>query len=131
MTKHPHAELMMRYAEDAMRTEEPWTLWQYRCEGKWKQCTAHPSWAKSGTFRRKPEAIKVGDYEFPKPEINELKLNEAYWYTGIGQYGFCAQYGVWTDSSKDYQLLNSRLIHTNVEDAQRHADVLNKIHRIK
>ena len=46
MAKHPHAELMMQYAEDAMETDEPWLLWQYRCEGKWKQCLAHPSWAK-------------------------------------------------------------------------------------
>ena len=131
MVKHLHAELMMQYAEDAAKTDEPWLLWEYRCESKWKQCTSHPSWAKSGIFRRKPELIKIGSYEFPKPEINELKLNEEYWYTEIGQYGFYAQYEVWTGSNKDHQLLNSRLMHTNVEDARQHADVLNKIHRIK
>lgn len=129
MTKHPHAELMMQYARDAMETEEPWMLWQYRCEGKWKQCQAHPSWAKSGTFRRKPEGIKIGDYEFSYPEIKPLKLNEEYWYIEISNYGFYAQYAVWTDSNKDYQLLNSRLIHTNIEDAKQHARVLNGIHK--
>lgn len=28
MTKHPHAELMKLYAEDAMNTAEPWNLWE-------------------------------------------------------------------------------------------------------
>lgn len=129
MTKHPHAELMMQYAEDAMETEEPWLLWQYRCEGKWKQCLAHPSWAKSGTFRRKPEPIRVGNYEFPSPETNPLKLNDRYWYIEISDYGFYAQYATWTDSNKDRQLLSSRLVHTNMEDAKQHANVLNRIHK--
>lgn len=129
MTKHRHAELMMQYAEDAMETDEPWLLWQYRCEGKWKQCLAHPSWAKSGTFRRKPEPIRVGNYEFPSPEINPLKLNDKYWYIEISDYGFYAQYRTWTDSNKDRQLLNSRLVHTNMEDAKQHANVLNRIHK--
>ena len=131
MAKHPHAELMMQYAEDAAKTDEPWLLWEYRCEDKWKQCIAHPSWAKTGTFRRKPEPIKVGIYEFPKPEVNSLKIGDKYWYVEISDYGLYAQYETWTCSNKDYQLLNSRLIHTNREDAQQHADVLNKIHRIK
>ena len=131
MAKHPHAELMMKYAEDAAKTDEPWLLWEYQCESKWKQCSAHPSWAKSGIFRRKPEPIKTGNYEFPKPEINPLKLNDKYWYIEISDYGFYAQFQTWTDSVKDYQLLNSRLLHTNIEDAKQHADVLNKIHRIK
>lgn len=47
------------------------------------------------------------------------------------QYGLSAQHEIWTCSNKDYQLLNSRLIHINMEDARQHADVLNKIHGIK
>lgn len=30
MNKHPHAELMKLYAEDAMTTEHPWRLWEVR-----------------------------------------------------------------------------------------------------
>lgn len=30
MNKHPHAELMKQYAEDAMMTEYPWRLWEVR-----------------------------------------------------------------------------------------------------
>lgn len=30
MNKHPHAELMKQYAEDAATTAEPYKLWLYR-----------------------------------------------------------------------------------------------------
>lgn len=30
MNKHPHAELMKQYAEDAMKTATPWRLWETR-----------------------------------------------------------------------------------------------------
>lgn len=129
MAKHPHAELMMQYAEDAMETDEPWLLWQYCCEEKWKQCLAHPSWAKSARFRRKPEPIRAGNYEFPCPETSPLKLNDKYWHIEISDYGLYAQYKTWIDSNKDRKLLNSRLVHINMEDAKQHADVLNKIHK--
>ncbi|MEK9497103.1 hypothetical protein V2H77_11680 [Photorhabdus sp. P32] len=28
MTKHAHAELMLQYAQDALKTNEPWKLWE-------------------------------------------------------------------------------------------------------
>lgn len=28
--KHPHAELMLQYAQDAMTTSEPWELWEFK-----------------------------------------------------------------------------------------------------
>lgn len=31
--KHPHAELMKQYAEDAMETDKPWERWEYSCDG--------------------------------------------------------------------------------------------------
>lgn len=44
MIKHVHAELMMEYAKDAMKTEEPWLLWEFMdCSGKWHKCASHPS----------------------------------------------------------------------------------------
>lgn len=121
---------MMQYAEDAMKTEEPWLLWEFRAEGKWKQCTAHPSWSKSGTFRRKPEFIKVGDYKFPKPVSNhQFDIGDIYWYVLYGDDGFTVYEKTWIDSVEDQQILATNLIHFDKYAAQQHADVLNKIHK--
>lgn len=121
---------MRQYAEDAMKTEEPWLLWEYRAEGKWKQCTVHPSWSKSGTFRRKPEFIKVGDYEFPKPVTNyPFRVGDAYWYVLYGNEGFTVYEKHWHNSVEDRQIMSTNLIHFDIYSAQQHADVLNKIHK--
>nr|DAD60647.1 MAG TPA: hypothetical protein [Caudoviricetes sp.] len=137
MAKHPHAELMAKYAKDAIETDEPWKRWEVRIAANvqpnavFEGLSFHPQWDINNEYRRKPELIKAGIYEFPKPEVNSLKIDDKYWYVEISDYGLYAQYETWTCSNKDYQLLNSLLMHTNREDAQQHADVLNKIHRIK
>ena len=130
MTKHIHAESMRQYAEDAMKTEEPWLLWEYRAEGKWKQCASHPSWAKSVPFRRKPEVIKVGNYEFPKPVANyPFCVGDAYWYVLYGDEGFTVYQRNWYNSVEDRRIMSTNLIHLDIYSAQQHADVLNKIHK--
>ena len=51
--KHPHAELMKLYAEDAMTSETPWKLWEYRQpNGNWSQCAVNPSWVEHIYYRR-------------------------------------------------------------------------------
>lgn len=130
MTKHIHAELMMQYAEDAMKTDAPWLLWEYRTDGKWKQCTSHPSWAKSVPFRRKPEFIKVCDYEFPRPFANHpLDVGDMYWCVLYGDDGFTVYEKRWTDSVEDNRIMRTNLLHLEKKNAQQHADVLNKIHK--
>ena len=132
MTKHVHAELMMQYAKDAMKTEEPWLLWEYKTEGKWKQCMSHPSWAKNIPFRHKPEVIKVGDYEFPKPVANHpFHIGDNYWYVMFGDDGFTVYEKHWHNSVEDRQIMSTNLIHLDKDAAQQHADVLNKIHKGK
>ena len=53
---HPHAEMMLQYAQDAMTTTEPHLLWQRFNEhqGIWKDFTGNPSWDASTLYRRKP-----------------------------------------------------------------------------
>lgn len=55
MNKHPHAELMKQYAEDAMMTEYPWRLWEVRQKdiGAWSDLVRHPSWYLASEYRRK------------------------------------------------------------------------------
>ena len=132
MARHIHVELMKQYAEDAMETDEPWLLWEYLYEGKWHQCVIHPSWSICATFRRKSEMIKIGEYEFPKPISNHtFELGDNYYYVLYGDDGFTVYESVWRNSVVDTRIMNSNLLHLIKQNAQQHADVLNKIHQIK
>lgn len=49
----PHAELMFKYAQDAMNYDRPWELWQRLTYGGWVELNNHPRWQEQSTFRRK------------------------------------------------------------------------------
>ena len=78
---HPHAELMMQYAEDAKTHAEPWKLWQHRprqdCE--WGDCERNPSWSVSTLYRRKPKTHLVHGVEVPDLRIKPSR-GENYYY---------------------------------------------------
>lgn len=57
--KHPHAELMQQYAEDAMETDKPWELWESGPFGRSFPLTAHPAWDTLVAYRRKPEPEEI------------------------------------------------------------------------
>lgn len=53
--KHPHAELMLQYAQDAMTTDTPWELWEvkYNIEDGWEVLLSSPTWNTLFAYRRK------------------------------------------------------------------------------
>lgn len=59
--KHPHAELMLEYAKDAMETDKPWERWEFKISENvgWQSftehCTTGPSWDTNYEYRRKPK----------------------------------------------------------------------------
>jgi hypothetical protein len=57
MSRHKHAELMAQYAADAMTTDKPWVLWQFKrpCSDEWLGCGNSPTWYTDHEFRRKPK----------------------------------------------------------------------------
>ena len=62
MAAHVHAEKMAQFAEDAKKTENPGTLWQYSYKGrtdKWFDFDAgnSPSWSLECDYRRKPQKV--------------------------------------------------------------------------
>ena len=69
MSKHPHAESMALYAQDAMETDAPWRLWQYKLL---EDCTWHefgatgPYWLSYIEYRRKPRTITINGHEVPE-----------------------------------------------------------------
>ena len=131
MTAHKHAALMLQYAQDAAETDKPWKRWEwwYSSANKFVPCCRHPSWNANYEFRRKPQVIRVGRHEFPKPIAFIPKKDTIYWVIRLQSKGYAPDDLIWSDDETDLALLESRVIHLSRESAQAHADVLNAICR--
>lgn len=67
MTAHKHADLMLLYARDAAETDKLWERWEFNPNSTWQPCESNPGWFIDSEYRRKPQVIRVGRHEFPKP----------------------------------------------------------------
>lgn len=79
---HPHAELMMQYAEDAKTHAEPWKLWQAKdkyMDNVWFNLDGDPIWHDFLSFRRKPKTHLVHGVEVPDLRIKPSR-GENYYY---------------------------------------------------
>ena len=85
VTRHPHADLMRQYAEDAAQTEEPWKLWEGRpADGPhWATMVFHPGWNTAYLYRRRSEPLPtptrvVNGFTVPAPEPVALAKDTRY-----------------------------------------------------
>ncbi|GAA8966655.1 hypothetical protein HpSP79_12290 [Helicobacter pylori] len=131
MTAHKHAALMLQYAKDAMETDKPWERWQWRDNSadEFITCHQHPGWKVNYEYRRKPQVIRVGQHEFPKPITREPNGGTDYFYVRLGDTCFEVSSDNWIGSDYDLMRLESRRVHPTCEAAQAHANVLNAICR--
>lgn len=130
MTAHKHAALMLQYAQDAAETERPWERWEFKTDGgTWVELIKNPSWFEDRKYRRKPQVIRVGRHEFPKPLTEAPEEGTDYFYIRVGDTCFEASSDNWIGSAYDLMRLESRRVHPTREAAQAHADVLNAICR--
>ncbi|EQB98555.1 hypothetical protein [Photorhabdus temperata] len=120
-----HAELMVQYAHDAMRTDKPWELWEGSCNGGewWENLRLHPTWDQDIEYRRKPEIINVS---FPKPVCYKLEKGQEYWTISLN--GDVLPYR-WSGIISDYRRLDDGFIHLTEEAAKQRAEALIKITR--
>ena len=131
MTAHKHAALMLQYAQDAMETDLPWERWEMSDDMEhWYPCSTHPAWNEDILYRRKPQVIRVGRHEFPKPITEKPKEGTVYWtIESGGRNGFYAERYKWRQNGEDESVIQQGLVHLSEADAQAHADVLNAICR--
>ena len=131
MTAHKHADLMLQYAQDAAETEKPWERWEMGDDNiVWLPCSNNPLWDTSVMYRHKPQVIKVGRHEFPKPITERPKEGTMYWtIESGGENGFYAERYRWRQNGEDESVIQQGLVHLTEEAAQAHADVLNAICR--
>ena len=134
-SKHKHAELMVQYAEDAMRHEFPYIFWQYNITGEWHDLIRHPQWDFNTKYRRKPieqnELVSVS-VKFMKPlKASDIKFrdpDEIIYYVGFGPRGY-----FYTDSCrvKDVSEKSTLVYHVSEYNAEEHVDALNKVYSRK
>ena len=130
MTAHKHAALMLQYAQDAAETDRPWERWEFEVKPDvWCDISEHPAWLEHKSYRRKPQVIKVGRHEFPKPIAFTPPKDTIYWVIRLGPEGYAPDDSIWTGDKTDFGLLESCVVHLTREAAQAHADVLNAICR--
>lgn len=128
---HKHAELMLKYAQDAMEIDKPWERWEFFNPeiGMWFGCEKHPNWHDKFKYRQKGSVITVGSHEFPKPYNGPMQHNQPYFIvvvSGLG-YGFDVMPVAWQGSIFEQNAMNAGLIHLEHKAAAQHVTVLDKI----
>ncbi|MBS9427838.1 hypothetical protein [Photorhabdus akhurstii] len=129
--KHVHAELMMQYAQDALKTDEPWLMWErlYTKAIGWEQCPHNPGWNPEFKYRHKPEIITVGSVSFPKP-ISEAPALDTLCYVVAIRSNINIHRITWHNGSPMFSnFLKQGLIHLTEDAAQQHLEALIKINR--
>lgn len=132
---HPHAELMAQYAEDAAETKTPWERWEFFIavdeygDGGWAICNKPITWEPQKQYRRKPDNIKVGKHEFPRPLTAAPAGGTVYWCAALANGKFEAQCITWKSHKFDTDNLSAGMCHPTREAAEQHAAVLNAINR--
>lgn len=137
MTAYKHADLMLLYANDAAETDKPWERWEWRdkSDAEFLTCWQHPSWKLNHDYRRKPQVIRVGRHEFPKP-ITEAPLVGATVYNVQEHFDHTVPHAFQVaeekfDPSNPFHkwYVRAGLSHLTRAAAQAHADTLNAICR--
>lgn len=129
-TKHPHAELMMEYAKDAMETDKPWLLWE-RSElpsnaaaNSFKDLKDNPSWFEQYTYRRKTKTININGHEVPEPLRVEPTSGTMVYLVRIDCQELVAKMVCTVSNTYARSNLITGLIHLTKEAAIAHAEAL-------
>lgn len=118
---HPHADLIMKYAEIAQHDAEPWKYFEELISGRWCNCQNHLCFYENLEYRLKPRTININGFEVPEPLRHELS-------NGFKFYSFDLYHGVldlkWDSSDVCDSLLKAGLIHLTREAAEKHLEAL-------
>lgn len=123
--KHPHAELMMQFAQDAMETDKPWELWEVHevSHGYWRTMTEDEQMLSLKVYRRKPQTIKVNGFDVPAPVKSELENDTVYFVPCFSNLDFvtCLR---WNGIPYEMRMLSRGLIHLTKEAAIAHGKAM-------
>lgn len=118
---HPHADLIMKYAEIAQYDAEPWKHFESRIKGDvWCKCDTPCGFHENLEYRLKPRIININGFEVPEPLRSVPAYGTQYFIVDLPLVGSLT----WTDSSDEYQWLKAGIIHLTREAAEKHLEAL-------
>lgn len=135
MNKHPHAELMKLYAEDAMQAAEPWTLWEFQLkdEAVWHRLTNHPAWSHEVKYRRRARVVNIDGVKFPIPTQTAFGYSENrdYFTIIVNHFGIVVTEINRESISADRfnTLLEHGLIFEQRDDCERYVEALSELNK--
>lgn len=56
---HPHADLMLKYAQIAQYSDEPWDEFEWFGGGQWQDCSSCTSFSSGVKYRLKPQTVRI------------------------------------------------------------------------
>lgn len=121
--KHIHADLMLEYAKDAQKTDEPWELWEYYgMQETWKPLHNSPGWVSTVQYRRKRKTHIVNGKEVAAP-LDKVEVGMTVWSFRIvtSAYDKIIDHEIHRPSNWEYEIERGLLFATK-EDAQENFD---------
>ena len=125
---HPHAGLMMKYAEIAQTTDKPWKHFEVRRNKSavWEAIYVPMPFYDNMEYRLKPEppkTIRIGEYDVPEPVREPLEDDEEYWCVDLTAEKLAWMYK-WNNALFCNLMFRRGLIHLTKEAAVIHAKAL-------
>lgn len=125
MPAHPHAALMLQYAQDAAETDKPWERWEARLRGHsdWIALDSTPLWLDWQEYRRKPKTIKVNGFDVPEP-LKAATARQKVWLAMCTHAEFADWYHFCVEEAWKPRALKRGLFHATKEAAVVHAKAM-------
>lgn len=117
---HPHADLIMKYAEIAQHDAEPWKYYEELISGTWCNCQNHLCFYENLEYRLKPRTININGFEVPEPLRNEPSDGTDYYVLDMSEISEMK----WTSDVSEHQWLKAGIIHLTREAAEKHLEAL-------
>lgn len=118
---HPHAELIMKYAEIARYDAEPWKHFEVRRKGTfWDNCDIPCGFHENLEYRLKPRTININGFEVPEPLRSVPAYGTSYFIIDLPD----VEDMTWTNVPDEYQWLKAGIIHLTREAAEKHLEAL-------
>lgn len=116
---HPHADLIMKYAEIAQHDAEPWEYFEADFGCGWVD-VAVLTFHEAAKYRLKPRTININGFEVPEPLRHEPSDGTDYYVLDMSEVSEMT----WTSDVSEYQWLNAGIIHLTREVAEKHLEAL-------
>ena len=114
---------MALYAEDALVTDKPWELWEFRyTDDKWRELQTHPRWFTDYKYHRKPKTININGFEVPEPMRVRPAVGDNYFYPHLLSGGVRTY--PWVGDEIDQRAFKSGQCHLTKEAAESHLEAL-------